>query len=257
MVQLIRGQEPLIAPFFEGATDTAVFSYLQGYMGCGWADDPFHPSCGRIIVGDFCFFGGDSDAPGAAELVSTAPEAASKTFLIAVPPHDSWMELIRKHTSRPVKLTRYAMRADSVFDRKKLQDIIDGLNGEYELRRIGRGLYDIALEQDFSRDFVCNFESAEDYAQRGLGYCVLHEGSLVAGASSYTVHNGGIEIEIATHPDYRRRGLATVCGARLILACLDRGWHPNWDAANPESAALAGRLGYAFSHEYPAYMLTQ
>ncbi len=34
-----------------------------------------------------------------------------------------------------------------------------------------------------------------------------------AGASSYSVYKGGIEIEIDTSSEYRRRGLATACGA--------------------------------------------
>ena len=51
-------------------------------------------------------------------------------------------------------------------------------------------------------------------------------------ASSYTVYRGGIEIEIDTHPDHRRRGLARACGAALMLECLKRGLY-SWDAQNP------------------------
>ena len=60
-------------------------------------------------------------------------------------------------------------------------------------------------------------------------------------------------MEIDTRPDCRRQGLATAAGAGLILACLDRGWYPSWDAHNPESAALAEKLGYHISHRYLVY----
>ena len=64
----------------------------------------------------------------------------------------------------------------------------------------------------------------------------------MAGASSYTVYDGGIEIEIDTRPDVRRLGLALACGARLILtawtgACTPAGmpmtcalwpWRKSW-----------------------------
>ena len=93
---------------------------------------------------------------------------------------------------------------------------------------------------------------------------VLKDKIPVAGASSYSAYrgtdrrdeagkNGGIEIEIDTREDYRRQGLASVCGARLILECLDRGLYPSWDAQNRWSVSLAEKLGYHFSHEYTAY----
>ena len=76
---------------------------------------------------------------------------------------------------------------------------------------------------------------------------------IVAGASSYSGYQGGIEIEIDTKEAYRRQGMAYACGARLILECLERGWYPSWDAQNLWSVALAQKLGYHFEHEYTAY----
>ncbi|MCI9059896.1 MAG: GNAT family N-acetyltransferase, partial [Lachnospiraceae bacterium] len=42
-------------------------------------------------------------------------------------------------------------------------------------------------------------------------------------------------------------------GARLILACMERGWYPSWDAQNLWSVKLAEKLGYHFDRAYPAY----
>lgn len=257
MVRLLPGQERLIARLFDGAADTVVHSYLQGHMGRGWADDAVKPACGRVIGGDFCFFGGDAAAPGAAELVATAAADANKSWVISIPPDESWTALIKAHTARPVRVERYAIRRDVSFDRARLQGFVDALDPAYELRRIGGGLYKAALEQDFSRDFCSNFLSAEDYVKRGLGYCALLDGEMVAGASSYTVYDEGIEVEIGTRADHRRRGLALACGARLILACLDRGLYPAWDAANTDSVALAEKLGYRLDHPYEAYILSE
>jgi GNAT superfamily N-acetyltransferase len=257
MIQLKRGRESMIARFFDNATDTTIFSYLEGYMGRGWVNDLDHPTCARIITGDFCFFGGDCLAPGAAELVETAARDAVGQIVICIPPNDGWNELIQERTDGPVKLERYAMNQRPTFDREKLTSFVEGIDPKYELRRIGQGLYDLAMEDSLTKDYVCNFESAEDFVRRGLGYCILYDDQIIAGASSYTVYNNGIEIEIATRPEFRRQGLATAVGARLILACLDRGLHPNWDAANKESVAVAEKLGYVFSHAYPALMLSK
>ena len=82
---------------------------------------------------------------------------------------------------------------------------------------------------------------------------MLFGDTIVSGASSYSYYSGGIEIEIDNREAFRRRGLDLVCGARLILECLDRGLYPSWDAQNLGSISLAKKLGYEFSHEYPAY----
>ena len=79
---------------------------------------------------------------------------------------------------------------------------------------------------------------------------------LVCGASSYTVYNKGIEIEIDTKEGYRRKGLALVCASKIILECLSRELYPSWDAANRESVALAEKLGYHFDNEYVTYAIT-
>ena len=83
----------------------------------------------------------------------------------------------------------------------------------------------------------------------------VSEGQILSGASCYSTYSRGIEVEIDTHPDHRRKGLAYSCGAAMILECLNRGLYPSWDAANLGSVALAEKLGYHFSHEYPVYYL--
>lgn len=68
---------------------------------------------------------------------------------------------------------------------------------------------------------------------------------MVAGASSYSTYDKGMEIEIDTREDHRRKGLAYVCGAKLILEGLEKVLYPSWDAQNKWSVALAQKLGQA------------
>lgn len=81
----------------------------------------------------------------------------------------------------------------------------------------------------------------------------MKEDRIVAGASSYTRYREGIEIEVDTLPDERRKHLATVVCSALILKCLEEGLYPSWDAQNMNSVRLAAKLGYVYSHEYVAY----
>ena len=90
--------------------------------------------------------------------------------------------------------------------------------------------YEKALKGRWSRDLCSQFDGFQDYRRRGIGVCAVENGELVSGASSYTVYSGGIEIEIDTREDRRRKGLALACGAKLILLCLERGIFPSWDA---------------------------
>ena len=83
----------------------------------------------------------------------------------------------------------------------------------------------------------------------------MKEGQVVCGATSFSIYDDGIEIEIATHPEHRKKGLATITASALILDCLDRGIYPSWDGANNESVKLAEKLGYVFKESYDTYFI--
>lgn len=239
------------APLFQGWQETMIWSCLQGVMGNIYANDKEKPSSAMAILGDFCFLAGRPDS----ELVSFKPEWCRQDFMIIVPQNDGWAEEIEKcYADRAKKVTRYAMKKEpDVFDRDKLEKIVERLPAEYEIRMIDATIFDGCRKESWCRDFISQYSDYEAYRQTGLGTVIVKDGVPVAGASSYTAYRGGIEIEIDTKEEYRRRGLATVCGAKLILECLDRGWYPSWDAQNPWSVSLAEKLGYHFSHEYDAY----
>lgn len=109
------------------------------------------------------------------------------------------------------------------------------------------------LKYDFSRGLCANFDSEQDYLARGIGFVAFYGEEAVAGASSYSVYDGDIEIPSWYKTEFRRQGLALACSAQLILACLSRGLYPSWDAQNKASVILAERLGYHFDFEYVAY----
>lgn len=244
-------------PLFAGWEETLIWSCLRGTMGELYADDRDNPHSAMAILGDFCFLAGEPDR----ELVGFKPERCTGDFMIAVPQNRDWSELIETYYGdRAKKVVRYAIKKEpDVFDRNKLRSIAAGLSSEYTMKLMDEKLYHDCRKEEWSRDFVAQFTDWKAYRELGLGVIILKDGTAVAGASSYAAYkgrdggNGGIEIEIDTKMEYRRRGLATVCGARLILECLERGLYPSWDAQNPWSAALAEKLGYHFDREYTAY----
>ncbi len=244
-----------IAPLFAGWEESLIWSCLQGCMGEAWADSEDRPQSARIILADFCYFAGNVNRA----LVEEEIKTQSRNYLIMVPPMDetgeAWAQEIEyAYGERCRRVERYAIRKEpGIFDREKLQKIVDSLDSEYEVRLIDEDIFGQTREQDWARDFTSQYRDYEEYHRRGLGVAITLQGELVAGASSYTVYRGGIEIEIGTREDYRRKGLASVCGAKLILECMDRNLYPSWDAQNKWSVSLAEKLGYHFERAYPAF----
>jgi GNAT superfamily N-acetyltransferase len=251
--QLSLKEMPHISSLFQNWNETMIWSCLQGYMGNAYVSDSMNPSAAQVVVGDFCFFAGLPDR----NLVHHIPTGFPSKEILMIPQSEEWSTLIEQvWNSDAVKIKRCAIKKEpDVFDRVTLQSYIDILPQEYILRMIDEEIYNQIMAEDWFRDLCSVFAGSEDYQRNGLGVAVLHNGIPVAGASSYTVYDKGIEIEIDTQPAYRRKGLALACGAKLILECLNRGLYPSWDAHDMRSVALAEKLGYHFDKEYTAYLV--
>ncbi len=245
---------PNVVALFDSIEETLVLSCLEGTMGAVYSNAA--ETAAASLLGAFCFFAGTPDDA----VIRGIDAVCSSDFLILVPPDGLWAaRIVSCFGNRTVRGTRYAIKKEgiSVFDQAQLQKAVAALPAEYSLSEIDETLYPVCLSAEFSRDFVGLFADAADFAARGLGVVCLHEGTVVAGASSYSVYRGGIEIEIDTREDYRRRGLAYSCAAALILRCIARGLYPSWDAANLMSVSLAEKLGYHMDAPYPVYFLTK
>ena len=93
-----------------------------------------------------------------------------------------------------------------------------------------------------------------DFAARGAGAVVRHEGKIVAAASSFLTHGKEVEMDISTDEGHRRKGLACACAAAMLKDCMERGITVHWDAQNEASRRLALRLGYEVGCEYDVFL---
>lgn len=229
--------------------ETLIWSALDGIMGEVYANDSL--TSALICSGDFGFYGGVPSE----ELARFHPDEGGRDFFIAVPQNAGWEPLLeRSFGGQASKTVRYAFYKDpAAFDPEMLWRYAQSLPEGYVLRAIDETLYEACLRQTWSRDLVSQYRDFATYRRLGLGVGALYGEEIVSGASSYGTYPGGIEIEIDTRIDQRRKGLATACAAALILRCLERGLYPSWDAQNLWSVGLAKKLGYRLSHEYVAY----
>lgn len=263
----------LAAPLFGQWPDTTLWSCLENSMGTVYSNDSKTPRTAAAVLGDFCFTGGTPDD----ELLHFVKTNLQKSFFILVPTDPSWEAITEQYFSDSAKkVYRYALKKEpeifldgALLDR--LRTVTNSLPEPYSFRMIDEGLYHwckTAPEADWCRDWTAQYETWADYQEHGLGVTILYENTPVAGASSYSSFRnfppfmdsrsslsdrGGIEIEIDTRIDHRRKGLAYACGAKLILTCAERGLYPSWDAQNLWSKSLAEKLGYHFDGAYPAY----
>ena len=112
-----------------------------------------------------------------------------------------------------------------------------------ELRRIRRD--DIPLLQGY--DYYLRMYGAEELAvARTIGYCLIHEGTVISEAVAGPFAHGVAEIGVGTRVEFQRRGLGTLTAARAIQACESLGYQAFWNSAaqNSASIALARRLGF-------------
>lgn len=230
---------------FEGWQETLIYSCLQKVMGKVFVTDPENPVSAFAYVGCFAFLAGEPDI----ELVDIKPD----DFVIMVPQNREWAELIESVYPDARKVTRYAIKKDTRFDVEYLKKNLLMLPYGYEMKTIDDKIYDLCLESHATSDFVSAFESKEKYLKEGRGVVIIKDGEIVSVASSYTRYREGIEIEVDTVEEERRKHLALIACSALILRCVDEGLYPSWDAHNMGSVHLAEKLGYEFDHEYVAY----
>ncbi len=234
-----------VKELFTGWEETLIFSCLQKIMGKIYVTDLENPKSAFAFVGCFGFYAGTPDI----EIAKKKPEG----FAIMVPQNKEWAQLIEECYPSAKRVTRYAIKKDTVFDKIKLQNEISKLPIGYELHKLDADIYEQCLKNPATVDFVTAFESKEKYLQIGRGMVILKDGQIVSGASSYARYKEGIEIEVDTIEAERRKHLATIACSALILNCLEEGLYPSWDAQNINSVRLAEKLGYEFDHEYVAY----
>ncbi|MGE6256850.1 GNAT family N-acetyltransferase [Heyndrickxia sporothermodurans] len=241
-----------LVSMFENIDSTIVLSYLQGHMGNAWVDNLENPTVAQITVGIFVFYAGNPNTNEAEELLYNLPD-----FTLAIVDSDEWKNRIETvHKGFIEKFQRFRFNKNPEdLDRVHIQELLSTLPEEYEIKRIDKNIAKASSFHELSEDFISQFDSIDDFIDRGVGYAILNKGQVVSAATSFSIYDDGIEIEVASHPNHRRKGLATIVASALILDCLDRGKYPSWDGANFESVELAKKLGYTFKESYDTYFV--
>ena len=255
MIELFSKERGILSELSIPKEEVCIWSCIEGVMGRAWANDRIHPSYGLIAVADFLFILGHVPNELSNEFINLVETFGRNQIIVF--DDSEWEDVIlAEFPDNNVSFKRYSFYWEpEVFNKNHLEAYAQSDDIPYEIVPFTQEIAEIALQNNFTADFCMFFESPELFIKQGIGYCMIHNNQIIAGASSYSMCNGAIDITIGTLKEYRRKGLATKCAAKLIIECLDRGIYPRWDAANRESVELAKKLGYRFKEEYQVYTI--
>lgn len=249
-------------PIRDGAQGEAVFASvpclrgeiaaaLEGRMGRVVADRPDHPRGAVAAAGDFLVCGGEA-GPSAAHLIRAAMSGQNRVWIVYAP--DAWQDALGRvaafHKEERIAFDPAVQPEDShlrrMFETAPSELRFPAIAGEWIAR---------CRAETWSRDFVAEFPSDEDFSAFGLGVLAVLGGTPAAGASSYLRWQGGIEVQVQTREGFEGRGYATLAAARLVLRAHALGLRVSWDAANPASARIAQKLGFHPTLNYPVAVI--
>lgn len=228
--------------------DLSIDCVLEAQMGHAYVDHLEQPTVFKIQIGPFIYLAGDA-GNGHEEMKALSP------FLLLMPSSPGWIELAEKlHGARLKSFPRYSFSPEKLSPEhlaalgnvSPYQDAVERIDSVTAAQ--------VRAEKDSFID-LSDFDSADDFVQRGIGYCVRAGAKLIGAAYSSLVCSRGIEVSLFVEPDHRCKGMATALARQLLRYCLERGMEPHWDAANLESCALAEKLGYRPAGTYTAYYL--
>jgi GNAT superfamily N-acetyltransferase len=224
--------------------DIAIDACLEGQMGQAMADDGAHPQAFAIRVGPFCYLAGASDDDAGATLLR-----GLALPMMVMASGAGWIEAVKSTFGTRVKTYERYSFSSHALSRDHLETLQAGSPWRDHVERIDLALATDAWSHPGVVD-IASYDSPDDFVERGIGFCLVDAGECVAAAYSSIVCTTGIEVSLFVEQARRRQGIATALSAALLGECLNRGLHPNWDAANDPSYGLALKLGYVPTGSY-------
>lgn len=236
--------------------------------GTIYADDPVHPRSAMIIAHHRIYLSGDAGNDGFNQALrrlfaeSIYPRAlAQGNDAFGLYFSDGWEAPIREvilagRDPIPGLRAVYEIDPRGSADAAWRAQVPDDL----QMVEVSRALLENAgLENldELREELVSERASADEFLQSSFGLCLVSRNLVVTWCLSE--YNLGLrcEVGIATHANYRRRGLAVLTGTAFLALAASRGmtrvgWHC-W-AHNHGSVAAALRLGFSKVRAYPSFV---
>ena len=229
--------------------DLSIDCAIEGQMGRAFVDDPEEPTAFKIEVGPFFYLAGDPAGPGGKAMIE-----AIAPYTLFMPSSPGWIEAAKAvYGERLINFARYSFSAENV-SAQHLEQLCSRSPFKGDVRRMDVPFAAQVWGQDHFVD-LSDFDSPDDFVQRGVGFYLERRGTIAGAAYSSLVCSKGIETSIFVTEEHRRQGIATVLACNLLQWCIENNAEANWDAANAPSCGLAEKLGYTQTGGYEAHYL--
>ncbi len=222
-------------------------SVLEGKFGKAYVNSKGPIEIVRLDSASITILYGNSDSICINDIIKVAP------IYYVTPQNTEWETKLRSIYENRINVINFINYTPNDIKKDHLRKIIDCLDPSYQIKQIDNDLakrVEVDIENEY---FFENFISIEDYLRRGIGFCVCHENKLVSAATSMAQSSKAIDIEIETISKYRKLGLGTIVGAKLVLFCLENKIEPKWIAVNKESGSIASKLGFKKGESYTTF----
>ena len=195
--------------------DFSIDCVIEGQMGKAFVDDLAFPSSYRITVGPFWYFAGEAHSPGAYEMMKEFPG-----YNLLMPSPSDWMNLAKEVYGQQLQpFTRYTFSASSLST-EHLTSCLKDSGYQSRIVPIDVEIANQLASQPESYLELSDFDSVQDFIERGIGYTLLEKEKVMGVAYASLVCSTGIEVSVFVDEPYRQKGVATALSSKLLLDCL-------------------------------------
>lgn len=249
VLAVIEGANPgrIYADDAHGPSSAFLCSAEGYYLGGDPGNDAFNLALGKRIADRI--FAGDTIRPGEDQLdLRFCPDTWENQLDVILEGKSPIMQHRRHYVCRGLKVS-WQDRIPEGFSVRRIDGELLQMPG---ISNAVSPLNRYAIDK-----MKGNWGSIDTFLQRGIGFCMLHGEEPVCWCIADCASEDACEVGIRTHPDYRRRGLATCTVAATVDHCLLHGfnlvgWHC-WDA-NIGSIGVAQRVGFELERTYLSYV---
>lgn len=233
-----------------------ILAVLRGHQrGQVFVDKRSHPKA-AVVANAFGFmmYLGDTQIVETTRWLTAALAVGgvfNSTYLLWYSPPPAWAMSLEQASGSVRRRERVRLAFDSA---SRVPAPTTDLPADCELAELTTDL--LPATEHLHLNIASRFwNSANDFAEHGVGVCVMSGGSAISVCYSACVADNLAEIDVATHEDYRQRGLASFVVHEFIQRCQAKRIVPTWDCFTSNSASLsvAKRAGFTSSAVYNFY----
>jgi hypothetical protein len=183
MIELTKNELMNVRNLTSGRRDTVLLASMEGNIGRTWVDRKENPDIAIIVAGDFAFLLGNVKLLNEkANLFLCALEECKGKIIVT--DESSWVSILSRHyTESFSRFKRYSFKKEmQVFQVEHLKDNVKMIEPDFQITKIDERIYHMVMQDPFMADCCSFFSSIEEFMEYGIGFVIIKDNQIVAGA---------------------------------------------------------------------------